>query len=128
MKLLSWAKDGGKDSHVDGFFIIEMKKLFSIVVLRFSEGTREAYHNHAFNAVTLWVKGRAVEEHLDGKDTVWVPGDIKYTSRNTFHRVRALVDTWAISFRGPWKNVWREYLKGKFTTLTHGRKVVNAGR
>jgi hypothetical protein len=47
--------DGGKDSGVTGYFLIEWKPIFSIGILHFKEGTREAYHNHAFNALTWWL-------------------------------------------------------------------------
>lgn len=34
MKFFSKAPDGGKDSEVDGYFLCEIKPLFSIVLLR----------------------------------------------------------------------------------------------
>lgn len=39
MKLFSKSHDGGKDSGVTGYWLIESKSLFSIVLLRFSEGS-----------------------------------------------------------------------------------------
>lgn len=57
MKLFRWAHDGGNTSGVKGLFLIEAKCLFSIVLLRFSKGSREAYHTHAFSALTLWLRG-----------------------------------------------------------------------
>ena len=59
MKILSKGHDGGPNSGVTGFWIIELKWLFSIVILRFNRGTREAYHTHAFNAWTWWLKGKS---------------------------------------------------------------------
>jgi hypothetical protein len=59
--------DGGKDSGVTAYFLIEWKILFSIGVLRFKKGTREAYHNHAFNALTWWLKGKVTEEKINGE-------------------------------------------------------------
>jgi hypothetical protein len=56
-RLFSIKTDGGKDSGVTVYFLIECKALFSIGILYFREGTREAYHNHAFNALTWWLKG-----------------------------------------------------------------------
>ena len=50
MKLFHKSHDGGKNSGVTGYWLIEWKSGFSIVVLRFSKGTREAFHSHAFNA------------------------------------------------------------------------------
>lgn len=124
MKLFAVCKDGGQKSHVTGFFLVEIKPLFSIALLRFAQGTREAFHRHAFNAVTLWLTGRVVEHHLNGTQTEWTPGQWKYTRRKTFHKVFAVRDSWALTFRGPWVDKWREFVDGKFITLTHGRKVV----
>lgn len=128
MKLFSWGNDGGKDSRVRGFWIIEIKSLFSIVVLKFREGSREAFHSHAFNAFTWFLKGKVVEHHVDGRSITWGPSlSPKYTPRSCFHKVFALVDTYALSIRGPWKNTWQEYRPKtkEFITLTHGRKMVN---
>ena len=50
MRLFFKSKDGGPDSSVTGYWLIESKKLFSIVLLKFDGRSREAYHTHAFNA------------------------------------------------------------------------------
>ncbi len=125
MKLFSVSKDGGPDSNVTGFFLIECKPLFSIVLLKFAKGSREAFHNHAFNALTLWLRGTVREHTLVGTSRVWKAGQRKYTRRSDFHKVEALTDAWALSFRGPWIDRWREYVGGCFVTLTHGRKVLS---
>lgn len=124
MRFLETSHDGGKDSGVTGYFLIEIKPLFTIVLLRFSKGTREAYHNHAFNALTIWLRGRVREHMLDGEIREWHGGNIKYTPRETFHKVEALSDTWALCFRGPWLDTWNENRDGKNITLTHGRAVI----
>lgn len=128
MRFFSKAPDGGKGSGVTGYFLVEIKSLFSIVLLHFEKGTREAFHEHAFNAVTIWLKGWVIEwfppDPVHGySHRCWVPGDIKYTPRECFHKIEALEPSWALSFRGPWVNTWREWKRGVFTTLTHGRKV-----
>ena len=136
MKFFSKAPDGGKGSGVTGYFLVEIKSLFSIVLLHFASGSREAYHEHAFNALTIWLKGRVIElilspvvrqqpdTHSISTAITWTAGDIKYTPRECFHKIEALEETWALSFRGPWVNTWRESIRGKLRTLTHGRKVV----
>lgn len=125
MKFLSKSPDGGKNSGVTGYFLVEIKLLFSIVLLKFNKGTREAYHNHAFNAITLWLKGSVREHMLDGRTLEWKGGNVKYTPRETFHKVEALTDTWALCFRGPWIDKWNEYRKNKQVTLTHGRNEID---
>lgn len=124
MRFLSVAPDGGKDSGVTGFYIVEIKPLFSLVLLHFRKGTNETLHSHAFNALTLWLKGTVKEHLLDGSSHMWFAGQVKYTSRDCFHNVEAMRDTWAISLRGPWAKTWRIFRNGKFATLAWGRKVV----
>lgn len=129
MKLFRKLKDGGPESNVTGYFLVEIKWLFSIVLLRFAPGSREAYHTHAFNALSLivdaglyeYVKGRPMENR-------WLYPGWNWTARNRFHRVYndTRDNVWALSLRGPWIDNWKEYLPAteQEITLTHGRKVV----
>ena len=126
MKFFEMSSDGGKSSGVTGFWLVEMKSFFSVVILRFSPGSREAFHEHAFNAWTWWLKGEVTEEFTDGTVKYWKPSfKPKYTPRNCFHRIISKDFTYAISFRGPWHDTWREKVNSTVTTLTHGRNVVS---
>ena len=118
--------DGGKDSGVTGYWLIEWKPVFSIVLLKFNKGTRDAYQEHAFNAWTFWLKGKVKEEFQDGSEPmIWTPSfKPKYTPRENFHRINALETSWALCFRGRWKKTWKEELHGDVYTLTHGREKV----
>jgi len=120
------AKDGGKDSCVDGYFLIELKPAFSIVLLNFHHGSREAFHTHAFNAISWYLKGHSLMEE-DFKfprferryRPSWKP---IYTPREKMHKVRSIGSSWVLSFRGPWIDTWREWTeKLGHTTLTNGR-------
>jgi hypothetical protein len=123
MKFLSKCKDGGPESPVTAYVLVEIKSLFSVMLLHFS-GTREAFHSHAFNALTLWLSGSAIERFPRGRTRLWKAGEFKYTPRECFHRVEPQPGTWALSIRGPWAAMWQE-VKGKtLTTLGHGRKIV----
>jgi len=125
MKFFSKGTDGGDKSNVIGYWLIEIKGLFSIVLLRFGEGSRENFHSHAFNALTWFLKGHVYEHHLDGRILGWRPSLIpKFTPKECFHKVYAVETTWALSFRGPWDKTWKEYnpTKQEEITLTHGRK------
>jgi hypothetical protein len=117
--------DGGKDIGVTAYFLIEWKILFSIGILHFKEGSREAYHTHAFNALTWWLKGKVTEEKID-KTTKNFKASFKpkYTLRNNFHKVIAHVDTYALTFRGPWNDTWTKFKNNKLIILTHGRKEI----
>ena len=129
--------DGGKDSGVTAYFLIEWKLLFSIGILKFNKGSREAYHTHAFNALTWWLKGAVTECKLnaawngfgemilkdeDNKKDFSPSLLPKYTSRDNFHKVVAHETTYALTFRGNWKDTWHEFKNNKLITLTHGRK------
>lgn len=118
--------DGGHDSGVTGYFLIEWKLFFSIGILHFKQGSREAFHSHAFNAFTFWLKGRVTEiTHPSHTQLDFSAGlKPKYTPRNKFHKILAHSDTYAITFRGPWVDHWYEFKKSKLITLTHGRKIV----
>lgn len=130
MRIFQKTKDGGPESPVTGYFLVEIKPLFTIVLLHFA-GTREAYHSHAFNAVTVWLKGRVFEQTLGTKYLkLWKAGQVKYTPRRAMHKILPTCNpsAWAISFRGPWAKTWREYrpLTEQVVTLTHGRNIVPA--
>ncbi len=125
MRILSKARDGGPDSPVDAFFLIELKSVFSIVLLRFNVGGREAYHTHAFNALTWFIWGDMVEQDIDGSFKPYRRSLIpKYTPRSKNHRVRAYRPSWCLSIRGPWTDRWTEDNDTHHIVLTHGRKIV----
>ena len=125
MRFLEKVKDGGPDSPVTAYVLVEIKSLFSVMLIHFG-GSREAYHSHAFNALTLWLKGRVYEfTPFSDRQRPWYAGQWKYTPRERFHRVVAHgIGAWAISFRGPWRDTWQEYRDGSYVTLTHGRRII----
>ncbi len=119
--------DGGKESGVTGYFLLEHKKSFSVGLLHFKNGSREAYHSHAFNALSWFISGRVTEEHLDGTTKEFAPSIIpKITPRSCFHRVVSHGNTWCLTLRGPWQDTWKEYRPktSEFVELTHGRNIV----
>jgi len=113
MKLFFKAKDGGPESEVTGWWLIESKKLFSIVLLRFTGISRPAFHTHAFDAWSWVMTGELIEVFRDGKGRPLRPSFRPVpTPRDTFHQVRATGRTaWVLSFRGPWQKRWKEYLE-----------------
>lgn len=66
MKAFTRSKDGGTHSPVDAFVLLEIKSLFSIILLRFNQGGREAFHTHAFHAISWFICGDAIETDIDG--------------------------------------------------------------
>jgi hypothetical protein len=145
MKLFKKMKDGGPESKVTGYWLIEAKKLFSVVLLHFENGSREAYHSHAFNSISWVLTGLLIEHRLYGAspsytDQPWVKfyrPSLKpvFTSRENLHRVLSKDDTWVLSkddtwvlsFRGPWADNWQEIVPEGWRWLTHGRQIVEGG-
>ena len=127
MKGIHKAKDGGIESSVFGYWLFEIKSLASVVLLHFQGKSREAYHNHAFAAVSWLIKGNLTEYLIDGTVKTYRPSLWPiYTGRNTFHKVEPDNNSWVLSFRGPWLKTWKEYLPAtkEYVVLTNGRKKV----
>lgn len=127
MRILQKTKDGGPESPVDAYFLCEFKGLLSVAILKFNEGMREKYHNHAFNAWTWFLSGDLTEQHVSGLFTKYKRSFFpKKTSRHHMHRVLAGRTSWCLTIRGPWLNSWQEFdeEKNEMTTLTHGRKKI----
>jgi hypothetical protein len=131
MRLFHVGKDGGPYSTVTGYWLIELKKLFSVALLKFENGSRDEYHSHAFNSYSWVLSGQLVEQMLDAPYTdakiykpSWRP---ILTRRRTFHRVVSRGTTWVITFRGPWVKRWREFnpSTNKLSTLENGRVIVS---
>lgn len=140
MKFFKRMKDGGPASRVWGFFLIEWKRVFSIALLKFEDGSREAFHTHAFNAWSWVLKGKLREQTVLKADygpidtysfRAHTPsGGPIYTARSRMHRVFSSGTTWVLTFRGPWRDTWWEYIPAEdaYFKLTHGREVLEITR
>lgn len=137
MKFLETSKDGGPESHVWAHWLIEIKGLFSIALLRFENGSRDAYHSHAFNSVSWLLSGELREHHHPDSGSCKGPNGIFFelhwpslwpviTKRSTYHMVCSTGTSWVLTFRGPWSKTWKEFDQktGKLVELTHGRGIV----
>jgi hypothetical protein len=138
-RLLTVTKDGGDESHVWAYWLFAWKRLFSIGLLRFENGTRDAYHSHAFDCVSWVLRGALLEDRVTFDDNGNTHAAHMYTPslrpivtrREHFHRVYSFGRTWVLTIRGPWSKTWREAVpdgRGAYAerTLTHGRKEVQA--
>jgi hypothetical protein len=128
MKLFQMSKDGGPESKVWGFFLIEWKRFFSVALMHFADGSREAYHSHAFNSISWVLSGTLSEQPLHASQpNIYKPSRTPIrTARSMFHRVTSIGDTYVLTFRGPWAKTWHEYIpaEDKYLELTSGRKVI----
>lgn len=125
IKFLWGDKDGGPESKVYCWGL-ELKSLFSVLLLKFESGSREAFHTHAFNSVSWVIKGELTELFRNKEPNKYPKSLIPIlTKRTTEHMVKGSdKPNWVLSFRGPWVNKWKEYnpKTNKNITLTHGRK------
>jgi len=74
VKFLARRKDGGPESHVVGYWLVEIRSMFSIALLRFGPGGRRAYHSHAFDSISWVLAGHLREQHIWGRHEVHRPG------------------------------------------------------
>jgi hypothetical protein len=132
VKFLWGSKDGGPESNVR-MWGIESKLLGSILVLHFAPGSREAFHSHAFNAVSwvlngfLYERVRMVDQPEDYAESWWHHPSWRpvLTRRSTFHKVSGgRHGSWVLTFRGRWHRTWQDGQPESPDTLTHGRKKV----
>lgn len=136
MKLFEVSKDGGPDSTVTAFWLVEIKSLFSVCLLRFGPGSRDEFHSHAFNSVGWLLKGLIQEQFIfPQKDVEAIAGSYArvhkpslkpiVVKRSTFHRVFSFGTSWVLNIRGPWAKDWLEWspAKQEYSRLTNGRKV-----
>ena len=129
MLFMRYRKDGGPKSHVHALFVIEIKWLFTIAVLRFGDGSRDAYHTHAFNAVSWLLSGYLKEYTIKPEGAMvrryWPSLWPIWTPRSRLHQVISYGVSWAITFRGPWRDSWEEINEDRRRVLlTYGRKEV----
>jgi hypothetical protein len=133
MKFLKYHKDGGPLSRGWGLWLFEVKSIASVVLLHFRDGTREAYHSHAFWSISWLLWGRLVEETVwQDPEGRWRASVVVYRPslrpiiipRERCHKVRSEGNSFALSFRGPWADTWYELVGNRKVTLTHGRIVV----
>lgn len=126
MKLFFKAKEGGPESNVTGYWLVECKRMISVALMRFDGRSREAYHTHAFDCVNWVLRGSLTETMLDGSVRKYRASIRPFVIlREDFHKVDSDVKrTWIFTIRGPWVSTWREYLpnQNRFLSLTNGRK------
>jgi hypothetical protein len=128
VKLFCKGKDGGPESTVTGYWLIEWKRGFSIALFRFDGDSREAFHTHAFNAVSWLLSGMLYEKEMNGTASIYLPNTLPIvTPRDTFHKVSSKGTSWVLTFRGPWTQKWNEYLplEDRYRTLASGRVEVD---
>lgn len=128
MKIFKKMKDGGDESSVTGYWLIECKGLFSIVLLKFDGPSREAFHTHAFHCLSWVLRGALTERMRDGRVYNIGRSFMPFiTTRKDFHKVSPVGRvSWVFSIRGPWAKEWYEHLENenRDRVLTHGRVEV----
>ena len=124
-------KDGGPESKVWAYWVVECKRLCSIAFLHFEDGGREVFHSHAFNAISWVIKGE-LNETVCHDPAIYTKNrylpSLKpiFTPRHRTHMVKSTGDTLVFTLRGPWVKYWHEQdpMSGSRKVLGHGRKEV----
>lgn len=128
MKFLKKMTDGGPLSNSVGYCLFEIKKLASVLLLRFEGQSREVFHEHAFHCLGWVLKGEIREVMYDGREYMHKPSIFPFlVSRRDFHQVHSVTPvSWVFTIRGPWKRTWRECSQDKSDqyTLSNGRVKV----
>ena len=128
MKFFFKGKDGGPDSNTTGYWLVEIKSLFSIVLLKFEGKSRPVYHNHAFNCINWVLEGGILEYRKDGPViSRWASFKPFMIYRDTMHKVDGYNRSWVLSIRGPWSKTWKEITadaEERVITLSNGRVQV----
>jgi hypothetical protein len=129
--VLRVTKDGGPESTVWAHWLFEFKGLGSIVLLRFENGSRDAYHSHAFDCISWVLSGGLVEDRTAPAASAgvhtYLPSPYPIiTRRDHLHKVTSVGRTWVLSFRGPWAKTWQEVVPGYAApvVLESGRREV----
>jgi hypothetical protein len=125
MNFLNLTKGGGPESTVWAYWLFEAKRFCSVALLRFEDGSRDAYHDHAFNSIS-WVLAGELNESRIGWDTsgiyTYTPSWRPILTRRThLHKVTSRGRTWVRTFRGPWARTWTEWVAGRGRRLSWGR-------
>jgi hypothetical protein len=112
---------------VTAYWLIEWKSLFSVALLCFENGSRDAFHSHAFHSISWLLWGCLGEAYVGTPNSVWFyyPSFTPIiTKRSTFHKVTSIGRSWVLTFRGPWAKTWDEYRPNekRHVVLTHGRQ------
>lgn len=126
--------------YVDRLAIIEIKYLFSIYFNIWNTSEQDRYHNHAFNSVSIMLRGWYYEEDRTKlisrelmRTTAWFlleliqAPSIRWIGRNYMHRIHcSACDALSLTFAGPWAKTWQEIKVGDpaVRTFTWGRKEV----
>jgi len=135
VKFCTLSKDGGPYSTVWAYTLIEIKCLFSIILLRFEDGSRDAYHSHAFNCISWLLSGGLVEHRIQQRPTdgtlrgpvySYLPSPYPIITRRSYlHKVVSVGRSWVLTFRGPWSKTWHEVVPDAApVVLTHGRREI----
>jgi hypothetical protein len=125
MSLVFWKK---KDivlgeQKVSELTILEWKKLFSIKLFNFhkTDGDQDRFHTHAFNAVSVLLKGNYIEEIIEDRKIVQLNRSRKrflFIPANQYHRITKSEGCRTLLITGPWGGEFKELrqIKG---TLEH---------
>ena len=113
--------------------VLEVKYLLALYVNVWHVIEHDRFHQHAFSAVSIGLRGGYKEEVLleDGTTRVdeYAAPWVRWIPRSHNHRMlKSTPGAISITIAGPWDRLWTEtFLNGYVRVLTWGRKVVVQG-
>lgn len=133
MKVLSFQDVALGEGRVRAFTVIEIKRLFSVIIYKWETVDQVRFHTHAFPAVGFLLAGSYLEQRIvDGRveDNLvsrrffprWLPRNYCHAIKRSFGLTLSVVIT------GRWRRTWWEYfpatvdLPGHWQEYTWGRK------
>ncbi len=123
-----WTKIAIGQGHVDRLVILEIKYLFCLYFNIWNTIDQERYHNHAFNSISIMLRGWYYETELNVRWPRFIKAiSVRFIPRSYTHRVgRSSKNAISITIGGPWSRTWTEIsvLNWTVRTLTWGRKVI----
>lgn len=116
--------------HIDKYTVFEFRRGISLFMHVFNTEYQDRYHDHAFAAVSIIVRGQYREDTpYDGVKQLRAPG-IRIIPKLYSHRImKSSANAVSITIAGPWRREWMEiFTDGNWRRLTWGRKVLEKGK
>ena len=120
--------------NIKRFTFFEFKPFGGVILNIFNTDDQDRFHDHAFGAICIQLKGFYNEEYFYGtpevgfklikQRTISAP-NIRYIPRGMFHKIKdSSKNAISLTIMGPWKDSWKEWFDktNKTITYTWGRK------
>src|SRR5688572_10470314 len=111
------------EGHLDRYTVFEFKGFLSFYVHVFNTVAQDRFHSHAFDALSVVLKGGYDEEWKDGgvvRRRRIRPGLRRIPHGHTHRLLRSKPNTVSVLLAGPWRKTWFEETDRHVRLLTWG--------